>query len=141
MTFIPPPLDFIVRKEDWCRYDLSDGAILKVKIILTKIHKVGKQYSADFQIMYVVLTNEIGTPDTTMHTPQQLQASIQKEIGFTTTAQDWNEYVSDDGARIKIQPMLARVDKTSKFNGKGEPIYLNNIQGNIQITPPPASSP
>ena len=137
MTFEKPPIDFIVRREDWSRYDLKDGAILKVKIILTRIHKKEKQVSTDILITQVVLTNESGTPDSTPYTQEQLRTFIQREIGFTTTSQDWNEYVADDGTRIKIQPMVSRIDKTSKFNNKGEPIYLTNIQGNIQITPPP----
>jgi len=45
--------------------------------------------------------------------------------------------VIDDGGRIRIQPMLSRVDKTSRFDTKGEPIYLVQIQATIQITPPP----
>lgn len=137
MTFLPPILDFTVRREDWCRYDLADNAVLKVKIILTKVSREGTTYTVDFQIIFAVLTNEHGTLDNHNYTQQELRDSIQNEVRFTTTEQDWNEYVVDDGGRIRIQPMLSRVDKTSRFDGKGVPIYLTQIQGNIQITPPP----
>ena len=34
---VRPPLDFVVTREDWCRYDLLDNAILKVKVVLTSL--------------------------------------------------------------------------------------------------------
>jgi hypothetical protein len=56
-----PPLDFTVVREDWCRYDLADNSILKVKIILTRPLRTQQTYSVDFQHVFVVLTNERGT--------------------------------------------------------------------------------
>jgi len=38
-SFLRPPLDFTVSREDWCGYDLSDDSILKIKLIATKIRK------------------------------------------------------------------------------------------------------
>lgn len=38
--------------------------------------------------------------------------------------QDWNEYVADDGARVRIQPIVMRIAKTSTYSNRGEPIYL-----------------
>lgn len=136
-TFVKPPLDFIVVKENWGRYDLSDGAILKVKIILTRIHKNGNTYSTDFHPINLVLSNELGQPDSKRYTPAELQAAvIQDDMGFNTISQDWNEYVADDGTRVKIQPVIMKIAKTSKFNNRGERVYLVDIQATIQIKPP-----
>ena len=55
---VRPPLDFIVTREDWCRYDLLDNAILKVKVVLTRVYKQQGQLYSDFQPIYAVLTNE-----------------------------------------------------------------------------------
>jgi hypothetical protein len=44
-----PPIDFTIRREDWCRYDLSDGGILKVKYSLLRVIKQGSQYNTDIQ--------------------------------------------------------------------------------------------
>jgi len=141
MTFVRPPLDFTVSREDWCRYDLADGAILKVKIILTKVRRQQNNYTIDFQVIYLVLTNERGTPEPRQFTQQELQTSVTNEVRFTTTSQDWNEYIVDDGGRIRIQPMLTRIDRTSRFDAGGEPIYLVQVQGTTQITPPPPFRP
>jgi hypothetical protein len=135
-----PPLDFTVVREDWCRYDLADNSILKVKIILTRPLRTQQTYSVDFQHVFVVLTNERGTPDTHVYSPAELQASIiQDDIRFTTISQDWNEYVTDDGTRIRIQPIVSKVSKTSRHDAKGIPNYMVELQGTIQVKPPTPS--
>jgi hypothetical protein len=133
---VRPPLDFMVIREDWCRYDLSDNAILKVKVILTRVYKQQGQLYSDFQPIYVILTNERGIPDSNIKSLQELQSSIVRDVHFTTIIQDWNEYVVDDDTTIRIQPLVTKVVKTSKFDPKGFPVYLCDIQGNMSTDPP-----
>jgi len=149
-TFLQPPLDFEVVREIWNKYELlGDNSILKVKVVLTRVRKgnvpqqeeaqssAGQRYSVDFQQINVVLTGERGQPDTRKYTPQELQASIIKDdIRFRTVEQDWNEYVADDNTRIKIQPVIMKVAKSSKFDGKGDPIYSIELSLNLQVKPP-----
>lgn len=149
-TFLQPPLDFDVVREVWCRYELADHAILKVKVVLTRVIKqqletvgnpplpnTSSQYSVDFQFITVVLTQEKGDPDTRTYSPQELESSIVRDdIRFVTETQDWNEYVADDGTRIKIQPLVMRVAKTTKHNARGEPVYRADMQATFQIKPP-----
>jgi hypothetical protein len=152
-TFVRPPLDFDVLKEIWNKYELQDHAVLKVKIVLTMVVKAETQtapsgspplqpYNVDFQSIIIVLTNERGPPDTRTYSQAELNSAITKsDIRFTTITQDWNEYVVDDGARIKVQPVLLGVSKTSKFNNKGLPIYVTNVSINVQIKPPGTQLP
>lgn len=135
-SFLRPPLDFTVLKEDWSRYNLSDSSILKIKLIATKIRKKNSDYNIDVQNMIVVLSNERGQPDTKVYSPSELQQSITHDVRYTIITQDWNEYVTDDGANIKVQPMVTKVSKTSKFDLHGDPIYLVIVQGNVVIEPP-----
>lgn len=150
-TFVRPPLDFDVIKEIWSKYELANGDIIKVKVVLTVVRKTSNavgltspkpNYTFDLQSIVIVLTNERGPPDSKSYSPQELQASITKDdIRYTTITQDWNEYVVDDGARIKLQPIVMKVSKTSKFNAKGEPIYFTEINVTAQIKTPPSSEP
>jgi hypothetical protein len=133
-----PPLDFIVRREDWCRYDLSDNAILKVKVVLTRVYRQQGQLYSDFQPIYVILTNERGIPDSKIKSMQELRSLTGKDIPFTAIYQDWNEYAVDDGTCIRIQPIVTKVIKTSNFDPNGFPIYLCNIQGNMEMGSPTA---
>lgn len=94
-------------------------------------------YSFDIQNIIVVLSNERGSPDTSVYSQAELFAAVTKDdMRFNTIAQDWNEYVVDDGARIKLQPIILKVSKTSKFNGKGLPVYLTQINVTFQVKPP-----
>lgn len=134
-SFTRPPLDFIVLREDWCRYDLSDGAILKVKVVLTKVYKNHGRLMCEIHPIYVILTNEIGVPDSKTYSVEDLRSAIISDIGFTTIIQDWNEYEVDDGTTIKIQPLVLKITKTSKFDSKGFPKYMCDIQGNMKMDP------
>jgi hypothetical protein len=142
MTFVKPPLDFTVVREDWSRYDLADNAILKIKISLNRISIENGKHDLNLNTVFLVLSNERGEPDTRNYSATELQSAIiQDDIRYRTVTQDWNEYVADDGTRIKIQPMVMRVAKTSKFNTKGEPIYWVDTQGTVQIRPPNPTRP
>lgn len=135
-SFQRSPLDFTVSREDWCRYNLSDNSILKIKLIATKVRKKNTDYNIDVQNIIVVLSNEQGQPDSKVYTPTELQQSITHEVRYTTITQDWNQYIVDDGANIKIQPMVTKVSKTSKFDLHGDPVYLVNVQGNVVVERP-----
>ena len=77
-------LDFVVVREDWCRYDLSYDSILKVKVVLTKVYKNQGQLMCEIHPINVILTNEIGDPDPKVYSVEDLKASINKDIRFTT---------------------------------------------------------
>jgi len=143
-NLVAPPMDFDVVREEWNRYQLSDNCLLKIKVVMTKVAKAEGQsksdkqnYTFDVQNITVALTNERGPPDSHNYSPAEIGRSIVKDdMRFTTVAQDWNEYVVDDGARIRIQPILLKVSKTSKFDGKGVPLYATDLNLNVQIKPP-----
>jgi|ERR1700730_4136895 hypothetical protein len=141
MTFVAPPLDFDVVREVWNRYELADNAILKSRVILTEVIKTTltnqASYSFDFHPVNVVLTRERGTPDNHSYSPQELQQAITREdVRYTTQSEEWNEYVSDDGARIRVKATVVRVSKTSRFNAKGEPIYFVESSTMVSVKPP-----
>ncbi|HSA75864.1 MAG TPA: hypothetical protein VLE21_06725 [Candidatus Nitrosocosmicus sp.] len=75
-SFTRPPLDFIVTKEDWCRYDLSDNSILKVKVVLTKVYKNQGQLMCEIHPIHIILTNEKRDPDPKAYSVEELKASI-----------------------------------------------------------------
>jgi hypothetical protein len=139
-SFLRPPLDFMVSREDWCRYNLSDDSILKIKLIATKIRKKNTKYNIDIQNVIVVLSNERGQADPKSYTSSELQQSITHDVNYTSITQDWNEYIVDDGAIIKVQPAVTKVSKTSKFDLNGDPVYLVNVQGNVVVELPKPKS-
>lgn len=137
-----PVFDFDVVREPWNKYELADGCSLKLKVVLTKLRKKqvdekNTNYDFDVQNLAVVLTDEKGPPDTKTYSPQELTAAIIKDdIRYTTTSEEWNEYVADDGARVRLKVTVTRVAKTSKFDKNGEPIYLVESGALAQIKRP-----
>ena len=131
-----PQLDFDVIREPWNKYQILDGAVLKTKIVITRIQKQQtdqnkSNYSFDMQALLIILSDERGKPDPKNYSPAELQAAVIKDdLRYTIISEEWNEYVVDDGARLRLKSTVTRVGKTSLCDGAGIPQYwveLNNI--------------
>lgn len=138
-----PPLDFDVVREPWNKYELADGAVVKVKLVVVRIKKNvspdGKSgdYGFKVQSIAVAMSPEHGPPDTRAYSPEELAQAVTKEdIRYTTASEEWNEYVTDDGARLRIKNTLVRVAKTSKFDADGEPLYITETNAMAQLKLP-----
>jgi hypothetical protein len=55
-------------------------------------------------------------------------------------AEEWNEYMLEDGTRVRIKSTLTKVSRTDKFNIKGEPIYLVEGSNMLEIKSPKRGS-
>lgn len=56
------------------------------------------------------------------------------EIEFSTTEEVWQEYRTEDGYRVLLRPVVAKVLKYEKYNEFGEPIYsVGRIQHILDI--------
>ncbi|HEX9320249.1 MAG TPA: hypothetical protein VF884_15045 [Nitrososphaeraceae archaeon] len=138
-----PQLDFDVIKEPWNKYQLiSDDAILKTKLVITRIRKkvLGDnkgEYGFDMQPIVVVLSDEIGAPDSKNYTAQEIQAAIVKDdLRYDTVTEEWNEYVIDDGSRLRIKSTVTRVAKTSLFDNMGTRQYYVEFNNIAQVKMP-----
>jgi hypothetical protein len=124
-----PQLDFDVIREPWNKYQIADGAFLKTKLVITRIRKRQTSdnkadYSFDMQPILVILSDELGTPDPKNYSPEELQATVVKDdIRYDTISEEWNEYVIDDGSRLRIKSTVTRVGKTSLYGNDGTPQY------------------
>lgn len=131
-------IDFEVVREPWNRYQLEDGAILKVKLVLKLLQRkeliradgsVEKILGYGFETQPVVVIQSVpeglkGPPSSEQYDPKQLESSIvQDDIGYTTLAEEWNEYLDEKGTKIKMKTTVSRVSKTSKFDRYGNPVY------------------
>jgi len=132
-------VDFDIVREDWTRYRLEDGTILRVRIALVKLVPTGM--------------SELGTPDIGVLSQNILSTVVPKELlkrgGQTKpgriSAQDikegkdlgfelmglpqWQEYKTRDGWLVMVKPEIGRVVRLSYYNDVGEPVYW---AGNIQ---------
>jgi len=137
MSAYPHDVDFEVVKESWNEHKLSDGARLRTKLTLGKVVTASgveperaMEYSFNTQIMVVayVPQNMKGTPSGRILTPQEMNEAIVEDLDYEQTKTAVNEYLLENGVRIKLRLMLTRVGKTSVYNPDGTPLYAVNTQ-------------
>lgn len=141
-------VDFEVVKEPWNKYQLDDNAILKVKLVLTLLRRkellrpdgsVEKIVGFSFDSQNVTTLQSVpeslkGSPSTESYDPKQLESSIvQDDIGYTTLAEEWNEYLDETGEKVRMKTTVGRVARTSKFDKHGNPVYLVSSHGIADI--------
>jgi hypothetical protein len=136
-------LDFEVVKEPWNKYNLIDGTNLKMRFILLKVRRTmpekGKpNYSIKSNNVveaYNVPLNLRGPPAKAVVPPEELKSAKKQEIGFSTLAEEWAEYLVEDGTRIRAKCSLVEVFRTERINPDGEPIYIANHSVTMNIKP------
>ena len=138
-------LDFDVVREPWNKYELSDGSILKVKYVLLKVRKtIEPDGRTNYEVkgQNIIVVSNIpdhlrGRPSEESYSPRELEASIvEEDMRYNTLSEEWNEYVAEDGARIRIKMTVVKVSRTNRMNREGEPIYLVQSSTLAQIRPP-----
>lgn len=131
-------IGFKATHEDWSEYKLEDGAILKARFVLIKVLDATEYDEQGNPIYDVNSTNAVGVfvpeklrgnPSKERYSRNELEESIVKEdMEFERIKEGWNTYELENGAKISVKLILAAVSRTNKFDSRGEPIYIFNIQ-------------
>jgi hypothetical protein len=132
-------MDFVVVSEDYSRYLLKDGTTLKVKIVVRKIFRVGditpQGYPQGIFLDYANIATSIVPPS--LRGPASGLFDAKREVGeeikFDAIDEKTQEYVTNDGYKITVKPVLTKVIKYKKFNDFGEPIYSASVQAITNI--------
>jgi hypothetical protein len=133
-------MDFTVMTEDYSRYLVQDGTTLKVKIVVKKIFRSAiltpQGYPAEVGVDSVNVVAAIvppglkGTPSTTPWNPAK---DVGQEMKFEPMEEKWQSYITNDGFKILVKPVVTKVIKYDKYNVFGEPIYSASIQAITNI--------
>ncbi len=138
MTIEMKDTDFCVIKEDFSRFILEDETVIKAKIVLKKIfmspvstpegYPTETAFDAENIVVAVVPQHAKRPPSA-----EPINPSVDRgeEIPFVSKKQQIQEYLTDNGFRVSIQPVLSKVFRYPKFNAYGEPVYNVILQ---QIT-------
>lgn len=138
-------LDFDVLKEPWNVYQLEEGPILRTKYVLTRVvrkREEGGRFGYAFKGRNIVSLSHFppelrGPPSPRIYSPEELQASIiDDDVRYSTIVEEWNEYIAEDGASIRVKLVVVKVSRTDKTDRDGEPIYLVQTSVLPQILPP-----
>ena len=132
--------DFVVLKEDFSRYLIHDGTILRVKIVVKKILRspdlTPEGYPKVLSFDSVNVVSALVPPGLkrpSSKEPWNPVKDVGKEVKFEPQEEKWQEYMTSDGFRILVKPVVVKVLKYDKYNNFGEPIYAANIQAITNI--------
>lgn len=135
-------IDFEIIKEPWNKYQISDGSILRTRTILKKVERITDgdkiSFTMDAQTLTVIDADESlkGTPSKKISTRNELLKSIDKpDIRYDTLAQEFNEYVLDEGTKIKIFTNVTGISRTTLKDAKGDPVYSVQSSNTIEVKP------
>jgi len=130
--------DFFVMKEDYSRYTSDDGTLLKVKIVVKKIfmspimtpegYPTETFFSSDNIVTSIVPQNLKRNPSQQPYNPLVDKGT---EVQFKEQTINDQEYLTDNGFRIVVKPVLTKVFRYDKYDSFGYPIYSVAVQ---QIT-------
>lgn len=138
------PIDFEILKEPWNKYEISDNSVLKTRFVLKKVlvknlSENKKSFGFDGEHMNVIFCAPEwkGTPDAKIYSPAELRESIDKEdMRYNTLSEEWNEYLLDDGTRIRLKTTVTGVVRTNKFDKIGDRVYLVDTNAIMNIKQP-----
>lgn len=145
-------IGFQIKREDWDMFRLEDKTIVKARIMLASVLMEGKledeiaktqtgqkpklKFTFVPRIEYAVEPPQElrGDRDQNSYTQEQLGSSIvHRDMDFETVKSSWNLYELENGIILKIRHSPIKVDKTSKYDSGGMPIYLINGNADVKI--------
>ncbi len=133
-------VDFVVLSEDYSRYLVNDGTIIKAKVVVRKIffnpQKTPEGYPAGVGIDAMNAIAAI-VPAALRRQPsfEPFNPQVDKgtEIKFEEQEVKTQEYMTTNGFRITVKPVVTKIFKYPKVNNYGEPIYNMVIQSITNI--------
>jgi len=141
MTEEKTEVDFDVVSENWTRYKLSDGTILRVKVILPKIYMRSMSdigfpnfEGGGSNLLSAIVPAELkGASSQEKLTPEDIKAG--EELGFSRLLEEtWQEYkILGQPWIVMIRPVVVKVIRTKKYNEFGEPVYWASIQHILNV--------
>lgn len=129
-------VDFVVLKEDYSRFILiTDGTVVKAKAAVKKIffhpQKTPEGYPASIMIDTMNIISSL-VPASAKRAPSpepwNPQTDRGEEVEFNEQKIEIQEYMTPDGFRVTVKPVITKILKYSKFNNFGEPIYGITMQ-------------
>lgn len=133
-------MDFEVLSETFSRYLVQDGTTLKVKIVVKKIFRTAQMtaqgYPANVGVDSINVVAAIVPPSLKKKPSKERwdpTKDIGKELKFTPQQEEWQTYMTTEGFKVLIKPVLTKVIRFDKYNDFGEPIYTANVQAITNI--------
>jgi hypothetical protein len=138
-------LNFDIIQEPWNLYEIEDGIIIKVRVIVKRVFRFKETeekggYDVEQQNITVIahIPPELKGKKSQrkLTTQEAMSAVIRDDVRFSVLREEWNEYAVEDGAKIRLKVSLMNVGKTNQFDQNGDPIYTIQTSAMASIKPP-----
>lgn len=137
------PLDFSVIREEWTVAELSDGSIIKTRMVLlfvapSRDPAVGR-YEMRVQQEHATWAAEKGEPGEVPAIEVLKTNIMEANIAFRYLSEGESLYSVEDGQTVRLKPLFVRFDKTRFHDSYGEPVFLVESQTQLELSgmPPP----
>ena len=135
--------DFEIMNEHFSRWELKDGTILKIKIVLSRLffsntmdldgYPSNYIFQAD-DIMTAIIPIELRNSEkSTKRKPLDQNEDMGEDIEFKEIRVEEQSYMTSSGYKFTIRPILDRVRKFKTYTHLGEPTYSADFQGITNI--------
>lgn len=135
-------IEFEIIKEPWNKYQLQDNSVLKTRTILKSVRRItGKnemQYLVDAQVLTVVHADPglRGDANPNQISNDEISKNVEiEDMRYDSLAQESNEYLLDDGTKIKMHTNITSISRSSLKDGHGDPIYSVLSGNQVWIKP------
>ncbi len=131
-------LDFEIEKEVWNKYQLGEGAELKIRLVLTKVlqkltHSVpiNSDYTGEATTVITVIPQEgyqlYGSAPEKPYSVDELSNATQIDVDFDTIEEPWNIYKIEEELPVRTKLVVSSVSRLiDRFDPYGVPMYVTN---------------
>jgi len=127
-------VDFEVKREVWNKYKLSDGSILRLKVVVTKFLDTGEtdpntgfpRYIIAYQNLIAVTSDERGAPSNKpIPSFPDIPKELLEEINIVETIyEEWNTYIVDNKYVYETKPVITSIYRIKGlYDATGCPVY------------------
>jgi len=133
-------IDFVVLDEDFSRFSSHDGTTIKAKIVVRKIlftiTKTPEGFPTGFGIESMDAVTAI-VPKKLKRKPSRTKWDPNKDKGQEIPVEEQHvkvqSYMTSNGFKITVKPVVTKVIRYNKYNDFGEPVYKISIQAITDI--------
>ena len=136
-------IEFEIIKEPWNKYQLQDNSVLKMRTVLKSIRRLAKKNGVEYlvgaQILIVVhaASDLRGDVNPSQVSNDEIVKCMEiEDMHYDSLAQESNEYLLDDGAKIKVHTNTASISRSILKDMYGDSIYSVQHNNQILIKPP-----
>jgi len=158
---IPPNAKFVefeIEKEEWDKYKLADGTLLRTRFVLTGILmdktmdeirnmlkelapnqalKIGFGFRAQRLFAVEPPPSLRGAPDSKKYSVEELRdAIVAEDLDFETLKSTWNSYRLKNGMSLKCRLSPTVISRTNKLDDGGIPVYFIDSTLDVKVNMP-----